>query len=139
MSFVFIDNKFVAEDEARVPVTDRGFLFGDGVFTSLRVNNGRVECYQAHLERLRKHCEILQIIPPKINTEDIVELFKLNKAHEGIWKFKIIVTGGEYDDGLALVLRPAGQLIMLLKPYDGTYQASYRLCLYPNPLVHPLA
>ena len=49
---VWIDGRIVAGAEARVPVTDHGFLYGDGVFEGLRVYSRRVFRLEQHLARL---------------------------------------------------------------------------------------
>lgn len=41
-------------DAARVPVLDRGFLFGDGVFETLRTAGGCPVLWRPHLARLRR-------------------------------------------------------------------------------------
>ena len=35
---VFLNGQFLPEEEAMVSVFDRGFLYGDGIFETLRVN-----------------------------------------------------------------------------------------------------
>ena len=35
--WVYLNDEFVEDDQARVSVFDRGFLFGDGVFETIRV------------------------------------------------------------------------------------------------------
>ena len=32
MEFVYLNNQFVAQENARIPVMDRGFLFGDAIY-----------------------------------------------------------------------------------------------------------
>jgi len=49
---VWIDGSIVAGSEARVPVTDHGFLYGDGVFEGIRVYARRVFRLEQHLARL---------------------------------------------------------------------------------------
>jgi branched-chain amino acid aminotransferase len=49
---VWIDGEIVDGAQARVPVTDHGLLYGDGVFEGLRVYAGRVFRIDTHLERL---------------------------------------------------------------------------------------
>jgi len=44
-----------------LPVTDRGFAYGHGLFETIRVKAGVPLLWQAHLERLRAGCEQLQI------------------------------------------------------------------------------
>jgi len=49
---VWIEGRVVEGDEARIPVTDHGLLYGDGVFEGLRVYDGCVFRIDDHLERL---------------------------------------------------------------------------------------
>jgi branched-subunit amino acid aminotransferase/4-amino-4-deoxychorismate lyase len=49
---VWIDGRIVDGSEARVPVADHGFLYGDGVFEGLRVYARRVFRLEQHLARL---------------------------------------------------------------------------------------
>lgn len=58
---VFLNGDYLEERVARVPVTDRGFLFGDGVFETLRVAEGRLLLWREHVSRLRRGAETLAI------------------------------------------------------------------------------
>jgi len=49
---VFMNDRLVPEEEARVSVFDHGLLYGDGVFEGLRSYSGRVFRLEAHLDRL---------------------------------------------------------------------------------------
>jgi branched-chain amino acid aminotransferase len=50
---VWIDGRIVDGSEARVPVTDHGLLYGDGIFEGIRLAGGRVFRLDSHLARLR--------------------------------------------------------------------------------------
>lgn len=50
---VWIEGEIVDGADARIPVTDHGLLYGDGVFEGIRLYSGRVFRLDAHLERLR--------------------------------------------------------------------------------------
>jgi branched-chain amino acid aminotransferase len=54
---VMIDGALMPEQEARVSVFDRGFLYGDSVFEVLRTYGGVPFRERAHLERLVRSCE----------------------------------------------------------------------------------
>src|SRR5215831_3054390 len=56
---VFLNGEFVPEEQAVVSVFDRGFLYGDGLFETMRVFNGRVFRWEQHLERLRGGLDFL--------------------------------------------------------------------------------
>ena len=50
--------------EAKIPVNDHGFLYGDGVFEGLRFYNGRILKLHAHLKRLVDSAKALDISLP---------------------------------------------------------------------------
>jgi branched-chain amino acid aminotransferase len=56
-------------DEARVPVLDRGFLYGDGVYETVRTYAGRPFRLAAHLERLQHSAEALGIDLSRLRTD----------------------------------------------------------------------
>lgn len=61
---VWIDDRLCAPDEARIPVSDHGLLYGDGVFEGIRVYGRRVFRLDAHLERLATGARALGIELP---------------------------------------------------------------------------
>jgi 4-amino-4-deoxychorismate lyase len=52
------------EIASQVPVGDRGLAYGDGVFETLAVIEGRPCLWQAHMDRLTRGCRLLSIDPP---------------------------------------------------------------------------
>lgn len=138
MSIVFFNGTFISEEKAVVSVFDRGFLFGDGVFTTLRVSEGVVENAVFHLNRLKSDAHALHISPPRIKEEWLRELILKNDAFTGTWRLKILITGGDSPQ-LALTPRPAGNLLMTLQPYQKNAGKSLRLTIYPEPVEHPSA
>ncbi|PKO54291.1 MAG: D-amino acid aminotransferase, partial [Betaproteobacteria bacterium HGW-Betaproteobacteria-2] len=50
---VYLNGQFLPLEEARVPVLDRGFIFGDGVYEVIPV-------YSRHPFRMREHLQRLQ-------------------------------------------------------------------------------
>ncbi len=53
-ALVWLDGRIVAHRRATIPIDDRGFLFGDAVFETLRLDGGRPRALAAHLGRLRR-------------------------------------------------------------------------------------
>lgn len=51
---VWVNGRFAPEDQARISVFDYGFLYGDGVFETLRAYNGCIFRIDRHLDRLRE-------------------------------------------------------------------------------------
>ena len=54
-----VDGDLVPADEATVSVRDRGFMYGDGVFETLRVYGGAPFEWEAHRDRLQRSAETL--------------------------------------------------------------------------------
>ena len=61
---VFLNGRFVPEDQAVVSVFDRGFLYGDGLFETALVMNGKPFRWAQHMERLRRGAGLLKIRIP---------------------------------------------------------------------------
>lgn len=61
---VFLNGKFVSEEHAVISVFDRSFLYGDGLFETIRVFNGKPFRWPQHLERLRRGAKFLKIKLP---------------------------------------------------------------------------
>ncbi len=60
----FLNGRFVPEAQALIPVNDRGFMYGDGLFETVRVVNGRPFRLAQHLERMTRGADFLKIKPP---------------------------------------------------------------------------
>ena len=58
---VFLNGEFVPEAEAVVSVFDRGLLYGDGLFETIRIANGKPFRWDQHEQRLRQGAEFLGI------------------------------------------------------------------------------
>lgn len=63
-ALVYCNGKFVPEKEARVSVFDRSYLYGEGVFETLRIYNGRAAFINLHYHRLQHCCAKLAIELP---------------------------------------------------------------------------
>jgi 4-amino-4-deoxychorismate lyase len=90
---------FLINGERRhcVDVTDRGFQYGDGVFETIEVCQGKPLFWQRHLERLLKGCQILRIPPPDLSLLQ-VEASKLIADTERA-VLKLMITRGSGGRG----------------------------------------
>jgi 4-amino-4-deoxychorismate lyase len=81
-----------------ISVADRGLSYGDGVFRTLRIQQGSPFCWHRQYDKLRHDCQALGITCPD---EDILlqELKQLSGAGSGI--SKITVTRGIGERGYA--------------------------------------
>ena len=58
---VFLNNRILSMEEATISPFDRGFLFADGVYESIRTYNKKLFRYKDHLERLRRSLKEIKI------------------------------------------------------------------------------
>jgi branched-chain amino acid aminotransferase len=64
-ALVYLNGRLVAESEATVSVFDRGFLYGDGLFETLRIAHGRPFRWDAHWERFDAGLRVLRLKCPE--------------------------------------------------------------------------
>ncbi|KLN59219.1 D-amino acid aminotransferase [Kiloniella spongiae] len=83
---VYVNGSYLPEEDAKISVFDRGFLFADGVYEVSTVLEGRLIDNQAHLIRLQRSLDELQMASP-VSMDEIVtiqnELIKQNGLKEG--------------------------------------------------------
>lgn len=128
--FAYCNGIFIDENSPCISLKDRGFLFGDAVFTTMLVENGEIQFLNAHLERIKSHCLVMKIEYPKISLADIHELIERNGATFGHYRLKLIITGGEIPH-LDLRPRKAGKVLMTLSKVLKEPLRDYRLTIFP--------
>jgi len=95
---VFLNGQFVPEAQAVVPVNDRGFLLGDGLFETMRVVHGKPFRFSQHLERMVRGADFLKIkLPyaPKELETFAAQLIEQNKTAEAILRVTLTRGAGE--------------------------------------------
>lgn len=68
MSIAYLNGEFLPREKACVPVMDRGFLFGDGVYEVIPVYGGRLFRLDQHLQRLASSLDAIRLGNPLDNT-----------------------------------------------------------------------
>ncbi|MCL4743958.1 MAG: D-amino acid aminotransferase [Burkholderiaceae bacterium] len=78
---VFLNGEFMPIESARVPVLDRGFIFGDGVYEVVPVYGGRAFRWPQHFARLERSLAKIRLANPRSSqqwTELVAELVRLH-------------------------------------------------------------
>lgn len=89
-AFVYLSDSFVRSDEALIDVSDRGFRFGDGVFETIRLQNGILFRINNHLERLEQSLKVIKIDFDTSPLKQIcLNLVKKNSADNGFVRISI--------------------------------------------------
>ena len=83
---VYVNGKFVPAAEATVSVFDRSFVYGDGVFEGIEVEDGGIFKLDAHVDRLYRSAAYLRIAIPMEKGEMrgvIVEVVRRSELRHG--------------------------------------------------------
>jgi aminodeoxychorismate lyase len=89
---VFVNGRFVSEEEAVVSVFDRSFLYGDGLFETMRVLNGVVFRWEQHWRRLERGAAFLKItLPPSSDSlrDSAAQLVARNEMPDGLLRLTL--------------------------------------------------
>ena len=98
---IFMNDRLVPEDEARVSVFDHGLLYGDGVFEGLRSYSGRVFRLDAHIDRLWASARAICLEIPMTKeavAKAVIDTLAANKLTDGY--IRLVVTRGAGSLGL---------------------------------------
>jgi branched-chain amino acid aminotransferase len=119
---VYVNGKIARADDAVVPVYDHGFLYGEGVYETLRTYNGVPFLYGRHVRRLRASAAHLQLDVP---FSDEMLLGRINDT---------VSAAGEMREAYIRVLltRGVGELT-----YDVRATAVPSLVIIVKPLEEP--
>ncbi len=114
---VYVNGAFVPEDEAKISVFDRGFLFSDGVYEVSTVVHGKLLDNPAHLARLRRSMSELNLPSPATDEEIVAaqkKLIEQNSLEEGAVYLQ--VSRGAADRDFAFPANPKPSLVMFTQP-----------------------
>lgn len=139
---VYVDGKLMPAHEAAVCVFDRGFLYGDGVYETLRVYGGKPFMLDAHLRRMAEGCAVISLKPPdrdaiEQGVHSVLDADHLQEAY-----LRITVTRGatgrlwyDVEDALPTV-------VIIAKPYTPPdFREGVRLIVsrFPTDELSPLS
>ena len=89
---VYLNDQFIPEAEAMISVFDRGFLYGDGLFESIRVAHSKPFRWSDHMERLVHGCKLLRLPLPKPVGDLLLiarRLMEINGMPDGILRITL--------------------------------------------------
>jgi branched-chain amino acid aminotransferase len=140
---MWLNGDFIAIEKASISPLDRGLLFGDGVFETIRAEDGRTLYLDLHLERLYDSLEALRITidPPEWGSV-LGRLLLENELMRGAAAIKILVTRG-IADGPGIPCSGSPTVCIMARQYCPPppliYQRGWRLHIFKGGLAPPLA
>ncbi len=130
-SFYFLNGEIFPVDRCTISPFDRGLLYGDGLFETMRVYRGIPFLWEEHLRRLREGADFLEIPLPMSEEEvgrALARVLRVNQVKDGVVRMSL--TRGPGPRGLVPPDRPEPTFLITATrgiPYDnGLYQRGYR-------------
>lgn len=119
--WIYLNNRFVQEQDAVISVFDHGFLYGDGVYETIRSYGTRLFMRDQHLSRLFRSAEAIGLtipIPLKDWPDILHEAMVRNKIGSDRQHayLRITVSRGAGDIGLNPALCPSPTVVVMAKP-----------------------
>ncbi len=97
---VYVNGNYVPEEEAKISIFDRAFLFADGIYEVTAVIDGKLVDYEPHMERLHRSLRELDMAQP-ITDADLREmheqLVERNNISQGLIYMQITRGVAERD------------------------------------------
>lgn len=88
--YIFKNHRLLDETQAQISIHERGFLFGDGIFETCKIFNGKIYDFAAHKKRIEAALQILKFSAELSDLENkSYKLIKKNVVKNGILRISI--------------------------------------------------
>jgi branched-chain amino acid aminotransferase len=140
---VYVNGKISPADQAVVPVYDHGFVYGEGVYETLRTYNRLPFLYYSHMRRLRQSAERLMLDVP---FDDVTMLGWINHTVRAAGELneayiRILLTRGVGELNYDLKTTPKPTTVIIVKPFeapaDRVFTDGIRIALVDMLRNHP--
>lgn len=131
--FIFLNERVVPAEEALLSVFDHGFLYGDGIYETMRAYGGKVFRLEEHLRRLERSASLIRLsLPDKGFLRDaVLGTIAANKLAEAY--VRLTVSRGRGPIGLDPDLCPAPTVVVIAERFseypDSLYRDGVRLII----------
>ena len=122
---IYLNNILVPDNKAVVSVFDHGFLYGDGIYETLRAYDGVLFKLNEHIDRLFRSASLIKLQLPKTREEiggAVYETIRANRLKEAY--VRITVSRGKGPIGLDPALCPKPAFVIIANPFKD-YPPSY--------------
>jgi branched-chain amino acid aminotransferase len=117
---VYVNGRIAPADQAVVPVYDHGFVYGEGIYETLRTYNRVPFLYDRHMRRLRQSAERLLLDVP---FDDATLLRWINETVDAAGQLdeayvRILLTRGVGDLNYDPKSTPKPTIVIIVKPFE---------------------
>src|SRR5438093_2203580 len=116
---VNVNGRISDEQEAVISVFDHGFLYGEGIYETLRTYNGRLFLFDRHMRRLRNSARLIELAIPFTDNElarQISDTIAATKLDEKEAYVRVLVTRGVGELTYDLKATPKPSWVIIVKP-----------------------
>jgi branched-chain amino acid aminotransferase len=140
---VNVNGRISADRDAAISVFDHGFLYGEGIYETLRTYNGRPFLYDRHMRRLRRSAKMIVLDLPFSDEELAAQIRETMAAaqFDGEAYIRVLVTRGIGELTYDPKATPTPSVVIIIKPnVDPPAEAfakGVKVCLSPIMRNHP--
>ncbi len=144
---VNVNGRIADQEHAVVSVFDHGFLYGEGIYETLRTYNGQPFLFERHMARLRRSAGMLAL-PVPLDDRAIGARFDETMGAAALGGdtgrdayIRILVTRGVGELSYDPATCPAPSVVIIVKPHvdppPAAYEQGVRVALVPIIRNHP--
>ena len=123
---VYLNDRVVPSTEAKISVFDHGFLYGDGIYETMRAYDGLVFMIDEHVRRLFRSASLIGLDVGKSTDEvrlAIIEILQANKLTDAY--IRLTVSRGEGPIGLDPALCKSPTFVVMAHEFRDYLKAYY--------------
>ena len=119
---VNVNGRVFDQEHAVIPVFDHGFLYGEGIYETLRTYDGRPFLFDRHMRRLRASAAMIALTIP-LSDREIEAMFDQTVRAAGLGTrgreayIRLLVTRGVGDLSYDLSACPRPSVVVIVKPH----------------------
>jgi len=116
---VYVNGRITDAASAAIPVFDHGFLYGEGVYETLRTYGGQPFLFDAHMRRLRRSGSMIHLEVPGTDEEMMERIRETMAAEPGLKEayIRILITRGVGELTYNLAATPTPSTVIIVKPF----------------------
>ena len=125
---VYVNGRISDEREAVVSVFDHGFLYGEGVYETVRTYNRRLFLFDRHVRRLRRSAAMIAL-DLTFTDDELLAAVSATMTHasfDGEAYVRVLVTRGVGELTYDPQATPTHTLVIIVKPQTDPPAAAYR-------------
>lgn len=144
---VNVNGRVADEAHAVISVFDHGFLFGEGIYETLRTYNGEPFLFDRHMRRLRRSAAMIDLALPLTDGQiaarfdETMRAAGLGPGGSGEAYIRLLVTRGIGDLTYDPAATPEPSFVVIVKPHvdlkPAVYETGVKVALVPVIRNHP--